>query len=126
MQPSFKIHFEFWPRFSNFFCPLDQSKPISISFSPTGTNKCPEGSRCTKWTDIYPTPKSMCEQIWSNSYIYTTESKSSGRCMQLWFTGQNPNKKVAQYYLNNAQQQHGFALTTLLLLAVSSFSVMMY
>uniref|UniRef100_A0A665U4V8 Folate receptor n=1 Tax=Echeneis naucrates TaxID=173247 RepID=A0A665U4V8_ECHNA len=51
---------------------------------------------------IYPTPKSMCEQIWSSSYLYTTLPKSSGRCMQLWFTGPNPNRKVAEYYLNNA------------------------
>lgn len=92
----------------------------------TGTNRCPEGSKCRKWTEVYPTAKSMCEQIWSNSYLYTTHPKTSGRCMQLWFTGSNPNWKVAEYYLNNAGQHQSFALTALLLPAVASFSVMMY
>ncbi|KAA8593985.1 hypothetical protein FQN60_004819, partial [Etheostoma spectabile] len=90
-----------------------------------GINKCPEGSKCRKWTEVYPTPKSMCEEIWSNSYLYTTYSNTSGRCMQLWFTGKNPNREVAEYYLNKAQQHQSFALTTLLLLAFASFSVMM-
>ncbi|XP_037631492.1 folate receptor isoform X1 [Sebastes umbrosus] len=91
----------------------------------SGVNKCPADSKCRKWTEVYPTPKSMCEQIWSNSYLYTTHTKSSGRCMQLWFTGTNPNKKVAEYYLNNAQQNQSFTLTTLLLLAFASFSAIM-
>ncbi|KAF3847860.1 hypothetical protein F7725_020888 [Dissostichus mawsoni] len=88
-------------------------------------NKCPEGSMCRKWTEVYPTAKSMCEQIWSKSYLYTTLPNTSGRCMQLWFTGANPNKKVAEYYLNNAQQHQSFALTTLLLMAGAFLSVMM-
>lgn len=98
----------------------------TIFLSHSGNNKCPEGSKCSKWTDVFPTPKSMCEQIWSNSYLYTTDSKTSGRCMQLWFTGPNPNKKVAEYYLNNAQQHQGFNLTVLLCLAVALFSIRMY
>lgn len=98
---------------------------LTFSFSLAGVNKCPEGSKCRKWTEVYPDPKSMCEQIWSNSYLYTTYSKTSGRCMQMWFTGPNPNMKVAEYYLNNAQQHQSFALTTLLFLAVACFSVMM-
>lgn len=88
------------------------------------TNQCPNGSKCTKWTDIFPTAQFMCEEIWSNSYKYTTLSKTSGRCMQLWFNGTNPNKKVAEYYLNGAEQHQSFALTTALFMV--SFSVMMY
>ncbi|KAG7226036.1 hypothetical protein INR49_018646 [Caranx melampygus] len=92
----------------------------------TCINKCPKDSMCRKWTDVFPTPKSMCEQIWSYSYLYTTHSNSSGRCMQLWFTGPNPNKKVAEYYLNNAQPHQSFALTTLLFLGVASFSLRLH
>uniref|UniRef100_A0A673BCP5 Folate receptor alpha-like n=1 Tax=Sphaeramia orbicularis TaxID=375764 RepID=A0A673BCP5_9TELE len=83
---------------NDFTCKTDWHKGWDWS---SGTNKCPKDSRCSKWTEIYPTPQSMCEQIWSNSYRYTTYSKTSGRCMQLWFNGTNPNKKVAEYYLNN-------------------------
>uniref|UniRef100_A0A8C6KMA3 Folate receptor n=1 Tax=Nothobranchius furzeri TaxID=105023 RepID=A0A8C6KMA3_NOTFU len=72
-------------------------------------NKCPEGSKCRKWTEVFPTPKSMCEEIWSNSYLYTTHLKGSGRCMQLWFSGKNPNREVAEYY-NQAQQSRSFRL----------------
>uniref|UniRef100_A0AAY4EMM0 Folate receptor-like domain-containing protein n=2 Tax=Denticeps clupeoides TaxID=299321 RepID=A0AAY4EMM0_9TELE len=69
----------------------------------SGINKCPDGAQCQKWTAIFPTAQSMCELIWSHSYKYTTLSNSSGRCMQLWFTPPNPNRKVAEYYLNHAQ-----------------------
>lgn len=44
--------------------------------------------------------------------------------MQMWFNGTNPNKKVAEYYLNNGHQQQSSALLTLLSLAVAAFSVM--
>ncbi|XP_072317934.1 folate receptor [Eucyclogobius newberryi] len=86
----------------------------------SGINKCPKNTQCKKWTDIYPNAKAMCEQIWSNSYLYTTLSKDSGRCMQMWFTGENPNKKVAEYYLlNGVGQQCSFAFTVLLMLCVT-------
>ncbi|XP_011606604.1 folate receptor isoform X2 [Takifugu rubripes] len=83
----------------------------------SGINKCPADRKCRKWTEVYPTPKYMCEQIWSNSYLYTTYSKTSGRCMQLWFSGLNPNKKVAEYYINSAQQDQSFAFIMLVFLA---------
>ena len=92
----------------------------------SGNNKCPKNSECRIWTEVYPTPKAMCEQIWSKSYLYTTDTKTSGRCMQLWFTGPNPNKKVAEYYINNAQQHKSFTLSMLLFLAVALFSVVMH
>uniref|UniRef100_A0A3B4BE12 Folate receptor-like domain-containing protein n=1 Tax=Periophthalmus magnuspinnatus TaxID=409849 RepID=A0A3B4BE12_9GOBI len=86
----------------------------------SGTNKCPKDTQCRKWTDVFPTPKAMCEQIWSNSYLYTTHSNTSGRCMQMWFTGENPNKKVAEYYLlNSVDQQLKLSFTALLILCVT-------
>lgn len=87
---------------------------------------CPKDAKCKKWTDYYPTAKSMCEQIWSKSYLYTERTKESGKCMQLWFTGPNPNTKVAEYYLNlkGSGTPHTGYLVTLLLLAVTSLNVL--
>lgn len=82
----------------------------------TGINKCPMDKKCRNWTEVFPTAKDMCEKIWSNSYLYTTLKKESGRCMQMWFTGENPNKKVAEYYLNSADRQQSFTFTALLIL----------
>ena len=80
-----------------------------------GTNRCPVDAKCTKWTDFFPTPKSMCEDIWSRSYKYTKLTKASGQCMQLWFTGPNPNTKVAEYYLNGASKHQSFTVIAALL-----------
>ncbi|KAL0973483.1 hypothetical protein UPYG_G00204530 [Umbra pygmaea] len=85
----------------------------------TGHNQCPAGAACRKWTDFFPTAQIMCEKIWSDSYSYTTLSKTSGRCMQLWFTGLNPNKKVAEYFLNHAAWQRTTTSTLVLLVTVS-------
>ncbi|KAM6946389.1 folate receptor [Aplochiton taeniatus] len=86
----------------------------------TGRNKCPKDAQCRKWTDVFPTAKAMCEEIWSKSYRYTTLSRTSERCMQMWFTGANPNKKVAEYYLNNrASWQRASAPATALLFSLS-------
>lgn len=70
----------------------------------SGTNRCPSGSQCSPWSEIFPTAQSMCEKIWSNSYKYTTLTKNSGRCMQMWFDPPNPNKKVAEFYLSGAME----------------------
>lgn len=81
----------------------------------SGTNRCPVDAKCSKWTDFFPTPQSLCEDIWSRSYEYTTLTKDSGRCMQLWFTGPNPNTKVAEYYLNGASKHQSFTVIAALL-----------
>ncbi|XP_056467834.1 folate receptor alpha-like isoform X1 [Gadus chalcogrammus] len=89
----------------------------------SGINQCPQNAHCKKWTEVYPTAKSMCEQIWSESYLYTELTKESGKCMQLWFTGTNPNKKVAEYYLNKGcGTHHNLFLVTFLLLSVTSLN----
>ncbi|KAF4085701.1 hypothetical protein AMELA_G00098030 [Ameiurus melas] len=81
----------------------------------SGTNRCPAGAQCQKWTDVFPTAQSMCEKIWSNSYKHTTYTKDSGRCMQMWFTGQNPNTKVAEFYLNQGSRTETAMITSLTL-----------
>jgi len=68
----------------------------------TGVNHCPAGAFCRRWTDVWPTAQAMCEQVWSGSYRATQLSQDSGRCMRLWFKGPNPNRAVAEYYLNTA------------------------
>ncbi|XP_018604164.1 folate receptor [Scleropages formosus] len=84
----------------------------------TDVNRCPEGTQCKKFSEIFPTAQSMCEKIWSRSYKYTTYTKDSGKCMQMWFSeGDNPNKKVAEYYLNNIGP--AMAPGSLLLLSVT-------
>ncbi|XP_042314083.1 folate receptor beta-like [Sceloporus undulatus] len=68
-----------------------------------GINHCPMQTMCQSWKQVFPTPKDMCEKIWTNSYKYTTWTRGSGRCIQMWFNaseGGNPNVAVAQYYAN--------------------------
>ncbi|KAG9265304.1 folate receptor gamma [Astyanax mexicanus] len=84
----------------------------------SGTNHCPTGAECRLWSDVFPDAKSMCENIWTNSYKYTTLTKDSGRCMQMWFTGSNPNKKVAEYYLNQAPKTAATATSLTLTLTI--------
>ncbi|XP_048838205.1 folate receptor [Brienomyrus brachyistius] len=68
----------------------------------TGRNRCPSGSTCQLFSTVFPTAQDLCEKIWSNSYKYSTYTKGSGRCMQMWFSeGTNPNKQVAEYYIRN-------------------------
>ncbi|PKK19355.1 folate receptor gamma-like, transcript variant X1 [Columba livia] len=66
----------------------------------TGTNRCPWGSMCRPFSEVFPHPKDLCEKIWSNSFKYTTERRGSGRCIQMWFDPAhgNPNVVVAKYY----------------------------
>ncbi|NXY84796.1 FOLR1 protein, partial [Alcedo cyanopectus] len=66
----------------------------------TGVNRCPWGSMCRPFSEVFPSPKDLCEKIWSNSYKYSTERRGSGRCIQMWFDPAqgNPNVVVAKYY----------------------------
>ncbi|CAM4548397.1 unnamed protein product [Leuciscus chuanchicus] len=89
----------------------------------TGTNRCPEGSQCRLWTEIFSSAQDMCEKIWSNSYKFTTLRRDSGRCMQMWFEGTNPNKKVAEYYLTGDAET--VAMATGLRVCVFALLVMM-
>ncbi|KAK3531877.1 hypothetical protein QTP70_033966, partial [Hemibagrus guttatus] len=88
------------------------------------TNHCPVGAQCRKWTDVFPTAQSMCEKIWSNSYKYTMYSRDSGRCMQMWFKGENPNKKVAEFYLNHGSRTETAMMTSFTLSLVVLLSML--
>uniref|UniRef100_A0A674HIQ0 Folate receptor gamma-like n=1 Tax=Taeniopygia guttata TaxID=59729 RepID=A0A674HIQ0_TAEGU len=66
----------------------------------TGTNRCPWGSMCRPFSQVFPRPQDLCEKIWSNSFRYSPEPRGSGRCIQMWFDPAqgNPNVAVARYY----------------------------
>ncbi|XP_017945991.2 folate receptor alpha isoform X2 [Xenopus tropicalis] len=66
----------------------------------SGTNQCPNGTKCRRVFEVFPSAADFCEKIWSNSYKYSDERRGSGRCMQLWFnaTNGNPNVAVAKHY----------------------------
>ncbi|KAM6293445.1 folate receptor gamma-like [Porphyrio hochstetteri] len=66
----------------------------------TGTNRCPWGSMCRPFSQVFPRPQDLCEKIWSHSYRYTPLARGSGRCIQMWFDPAqgNPNVVVAKYY----------------------------
>ncbi|XP_072900447.1 folate receptor [Hemitrygon akajei] len=67
----------------------------------SGANRCPENSKCQKFSEVFPTPRDLCEKVWSHSYKYTPHDRGSGKCIVLWFNANempNPNKGVAQYY----------------------------
>ncbi|KAM8821445.1 folate receptor gamma-like [Eudromia elegans] len=66
----------------------------------TGTNRCPWGSLCRPFSQVFPRAADLCEKIWSHSYQYSAERWGSGRCIQMWFDPArgNPNALVAKYY----------------------------
>lgn len=76
---------------------------------------------CQKLTEVFPSPKDMCEKIWSYSYKYTTFSRGSGRCIQMWFDPKqgNPNEAVAKYYAGAGQDLRGTPLVLLGLVLVA-------
>ncbi|XP_059819594.1 folate receptor gamma-like [Hypanus sabinus] len=67
----------------------------------SGVNRCPENSKCRKFSAVFPTPQDLCEKVWSHSYKYTSHDRGSGKCIVLWFNANempNPNREVARYY----------------------------
>ncbi|XP_041055412.1 folate receptor isoform X4 [Carcharodon carcharias] len=67
----------------------------------TGINQCPEKTTCQKFSDVFLTPRDLCEKLWSNSYKFTEYDRGSGKCIALWFnaaSNPNPNEEVAQFY----------------------------
>ncbi|NWR43283.1 FOLR1 protein, partial [Regulus satrapa] len=66
----------------------------------TGWNRCPWGSMCRPFSQVFPRPEELCEKIWSGSFRYSPERRGSGRCIQMWFDPAqgNPNAVVAKYY----------------------------
>ncbi|NXK69040.1 FOLR1 protein, partial [Sylvietta virens] len=66
----------------------------------TGRNRCPWGSPCRPFSQVFPRPRDLCEKLWSGSYSFSPERRGSGRCIQLWFDPArgNPNAAVARFY----------------------------
>ncbi|ETE58075.1 Folate receptor alpha, partial [Ophiophagus hannah] len=81
--------------------------------------QCPVGTMCQKMKRVFPNPQDLCEKIWSNSYKYTTLSRGSGLCIQMWFdpANGNPNDAVAKHYASSGETLAFHSALTLLLLS---------
>ncbi|XP_068958312.1 folate receptor alpha-like [Petaurus breviceps papuanus] len=66
----------------------------------SGINKCPAEAACHPFTSYFPTPASLCENIWSHSYKASSFGRGSGKCIHMWFDPAqgNPTEAVAKYY----------------------------
>uniref|UniRef100_A0A4X2LYV8 Folate receptor-like domain-containing protein n=1 Tax=Vombatus ursinus TaxID=29139 RepID=A0A4X2LYV8_VOMUR len=66
----------------------------------SGINKCPIEAACHPFSFYFPTPASLCENIWGHSYNASSFGRGSGKCIQMWFDPArgNPNEAVAKYY----------------------------
>ncbi|XP_043830469.1 folate receptor alpha-like [Dromiciops gliroides] len=65
----------------------------------SGINECPTKAACHPFPFYFPTPASLCENIWNHSYRVSSFSRGSGKCIQMWFdpASGNPNEAVAKY-----------------------------
>ncbi|XP_043853194.1 LOW QUALITY PROTEIN: folate receptor alpha-like [Dromiciops gliroides] len=88
-------------------------------------NKCPVGGSCHPFTIYFPTPSSLCENIWIHSYSASSFDQGSGKCIQMRFDPAqgNPNEAVVKYYafgsapgIFNWKSSFSFLILTLLLL----------
>ncbi|XP_043852464.1 folate receptor alpha-like [Dromiciops gliroides] len=66
----------------------------------SGINECPANATCHPFPFYFPTPASLCENIFSHSYKVSSFGRGSGKCMQISFDPAqgNPNEAVAKYY----------------------------
>ncbi|XP_065520649.1 folate receptor gamma-like isoform X2 [Lathamus discolor] len=70
----------------------------------SGTNRCPRGSLCRRFSAVFPSPAALCERVWSHSYRFSALGRASGRCIRLWWDPAegNPNAAVARFYASGA------------------------
>uniref|UniRef100_A0A4X2LYN8 Folate receptor-like domain-containing protein n=1 Tax=Vombatus ursinus TaxID=29139 RepID=A0A4X2LYN8_VOMUR len=64
------------------------------------SGECPIEAACHPFSFYFPTPASLCENIWGHSYNASSFGRGSGKCIQMWFDPArgNPNEAVAKYY----------------------------
>ncbi|XP_043847558.1 folate receptor alpha-like [Dromiciops gliroides] len=74
----------------------------------SGINECPTNATCHPFPFYFPTPASLCENIFSHSYKVSSFGRGSGKCMQMSFDPAqgNPNEAVAKYYAFGALSIH--------------------
>lgn len=89
-------------------------------FSWTGKNKCPSGSECGKFTDVFGNSVDFCENLWGGSFRVASDVAED--CVKIDFSGSNPNYKVAR---KRAEEVASSAVTfdTLSVLTAVSFSM---
>ncbi|KAL5011671.1 hypothetical protein ScPMuIL_010222 [Solemya velum] len=85
----------------------------------TGTNKCPLGSSCKKFKDVYNDSIEFCETIWDYSWKVVPQSEP---CMVLWFdkNSENPNDRVAALKVGSGADHIDFSHLTYLVLVLLS------
>ncbi|KAG8137147.1 putative Folate receptor alpha-like protein [Naja naja] len=79
---------------------------------------CQDDMTCKEnWHRGWNWTEDLCEKIWSNSYKYTTLSRGSGLCIQMWFdpANGNPNDAVAKHYASSGETLAFHSALTLLL-----------
>jgi len=59
-------------------------------------NRCPAGSSCNTFRQVYRTAKYFCETVWDHSWQVVPDED---HCMRLWFDpiAGNPNDDVAKW-----------------------------
>jgi folate receptor len=69
---------------------------VNMEWKKGEGNRCPRGSSCKTFKQIYRTPKYFCETVWDHSWEVVSDHD---HCMRLWFnpSGGNPNDDVARW-----------------------------
>lgn len=62
----------------------------------SGTAKCPLGSTCKPFSEIYKNSSDFCEKVWDHSWEVVPDSNPDG-CFLMWWSddSENPNTQVA-------------------------------
>ncbi|RWS11561.1 hypothetical protein B4U79_10797 [Dinothrombium tinctorium] len=71
---------------------------------------------------MYLNASDFCENVWDHSWKYTDDNQP---CMKIWFDdpSQNPNKIVAQYYLDKSCSHNNFSQSIFLILTLLALSI---
>lgn len=65
----------------------------------SGINKCPDGSKCRKFSEVYNnSPSAFCEKVFGSYKVVPEREDGVENCFYLWFNEKypNPNEAVAR------------------------------
>ena len=67
---------------------------LFLLFLLIGINKCPTGSTCRTFQEVFGNASSFCERIWDHGFKVVPDTED---CFRLWFSqDENPNEAVAR------------------------------
>lgn len=81
----------------------------------TRRNVCPDETTCQPFYKIYFDAKDFCETIWDNSWLVVPDDE---KCIQFEFQQPNPNKLVAEWYLQTSESTDAWSLLAIFILLV--------